>query len=127
MLLALIALGGAAGALARYGLSGLVHSLLETTFPAGTLVVNVLGSAGLGLGMRLLEGLAVSTEVRSMIVVGFLGAFTTFSTFSYETVMLLEGGEWGRAAGYAAGSFVLGVAGVLAGFALASLLLQTRG
>ena len=62
-----------------------------------------------------------------MVTIGFLGAFTTFSTFSYEAVVLLQGGEWGRAAGYMGGSLLLGVVAILSGMALASLVLQARG
>ncbi len=123
----LVAAGGAAGALARYGLSGWIHGLVDTTFPLGTLVVNAVGSFAMGVFLSFFEGTAMTPEVRSMVTIGFLGAFTTFSTFSYETVMLLEGGEWGRGAVYLVGNLALGLAGVVAGFALASLALQTRG
>ncbi len=127
MLLLLIAVGGAAGAVARYALSGWVHSLFDTTFPLGTLVVNVVGSFGLGFLLSLLEGLSVSPELRSTVTIGFLGAFTTYSTFSYETVVLLEGGEWGRGALYLGGNLLLGLAGVVLGLAAGSFFLQARG
>ncbi|MFH1764041.1 MAG: CrcB family protein, partial [Gemmatimonadota bacterium] len=71
--------------------------------------------------------LAWSAEVRTLVTIGFLGAFTTFSTFSYEAVVLLEGGEWARGGLYMGGSLLLGLAGILGGMALASFLLQTRG
>ena len=127
MLLLVIAMGGALGAVARYGLSGWVQSLLETTFPLGTLVVNILGSFLLGLLLPLFETLAWSAETRTMVTMGFLGAFTTYSTFSYEAVVLLEGGEWSRVGLYIGGSLFLGLGGILAGMAVASLILQTRG
>jgi CrcB protein len=127
MLILMIALGGALGAVARYGLSGWVHSFLDTTFPMGTLVVNVLGSFGLGLSLLLFESLAWSAELRTLVTIGFLGAFTTYSTFSYEAVVLLEGGEWARGGLYMGGSLLLGLAGILGGMALGSFLLQTRG
>ena len=127
MLLLVIAMGGALGAVARYGLSGWVQSLLETTFPLGTLVVNILGSFLLGLLLPLFETLAWSAETRTMVTMGFLGAFTTYSTFSYEAVVLLEGGEWSRGGLYIGGSLFLGLGGILAGMAVASLILQTRG
>ena len=127
MLILMIALGGALGAVARYGLTGWVHSLLDTTFPVGTLLVNVLGSFVLGLSLLLFESLAWSAEVRTMITMGFLGAFTTYSTFSYEALVLLEGGEWARGGLYMGGSLLLGLAGVFGGLALGSFILQTRG
>jgi CrcB protein len=127
MLILMIAFGGAFGAVARYGLSGWVQSLLGTTFPMGTLVVNVLGSFVLGLSLLLFESLAWSAELRTLVTIGFLGAFTTFSTFSYEAVVLLEGGEWARGGLYMGGSLLLGLAGILGGMALASFILQTRG
>ena len=127
MLILMIALGGAFGAVARYGLSGWVHSHLDTTFPMGTLAVNILGSFLLGLSLPLFESLAWSADLRTLVTIGFLGAFTTFSTFSYEAVVLLEGGEWTRGGLYMGSSFLLGLAGILGGMVLASFILQTRG
>jgi CrcB protein len=127
MLIAMIALGGAFGAVARYGLSGWVQGLTTTTFPSGTLVVNLVGSFLLGLSLPLFEGLAWSAETRTMVTMGFLGAFTTYSTFSYEAVVLLEGGEWARGGIYVGGSLLFGLASVVAGMATASFLLQARG
>lgn len=127
MLVLMIAFGGAVGAVARYGLSGWVQSLLGTTFPMGTMVVNVLGSFALGLSLPLFESLAWSAETRTLVTIGFLGAFTTYSTFSYEAVVLLEGGEWARGGLYMGGSLLLGLAGIMSGMVFASFLLQTRG
>lgn len=127
MLLVWIAIGGAAGALARYGLAGWVHDLAGAAFPWGTLAVNALGSFLLGLIVRYLEAIAATPELRGALAIGFLGAFTTFSTFSYETIGLLQGGDWGRAAAYAVASLFLGLAGVVAGFALAALALRAGG
>ena len=117
----LIALAGALGALARYGLGGWVHGL-GGGFPWGTLVVNVLGSFLLGLAFRTLEALAASTEIRHALTIGFLGSFTTFSAFSFETVELAQAGEWGRAALYAGGSVLLGVAAAALGIVAAGAL-----
>jgi len=121
-----VTVGGATGALARYWLSGWVASAFSGFFPFGTLVVNVLGSFLLGFGMQAMEAVPVSAEVRTMLTIGFLGAFTTFSTFSYETVALLRDGDWTRATLYTGLSFVLGLTAVLIGIAAASVLLRAR-
>ena len=89
----LIGLGGFAGAVARFIVSGLVQGS-NPGFPVGTLFVNLSGSFALGLLMTLNEhGLGVDASTRLLVAVGFLGAYTTMSTFSYESVSLLVGGE----------------------------------
>lgn len=88
-----IAAGGALGAVARYGASNAVYRLLGRDFPWGTLAVNLIGSFLMGLlFVLLLERMSVSAEWRAAVLIGFLGAFTTFSTFSIETLNLLEEG-----------------------------------
>ena len=122
-----VALGGALGAAARYGVSGWVQNLAGSGFPAGTMTVNVMGSFLLGLSLRYMEALPVTPELRALVTIGILGGFTTFSTFSYEAVALLQDGEWGRAGSYMVGSLVLAVVAVILGFSAGSSLLGARG
>lgn len=123
----LIAVGGGAGAVARYGIGGWIQERAGFGFPWGTLVVNVLGSLLVGFALRYLEGVRVGPETRALVAVGILGAFTTFSTFSYETVALLEEGAVSRALAYTIGSLVLGLLAVYAGIAGAGVVLHLRG
>ncbi len=96
--LLVIAAGGALGAMGRFLMSKAVHNVLGTGFPYGTLTVNVLGSLCMGLVyVMLVERLSLAPEWRAFVAVGLLGAFTTFSTFSLETVQLLAAGEAGKA------------------------------
>jgi len=94
-----IAGGGALGAVFRFGISSNIYRVFGRDFPYGTLTVNVLGSLLMGLFFALIfERNVLSAEWRGVIMIGFLGAFTTFSTFSLETLSLLESGELTRAA-----------------------------
>ncbi len=94
-----VSIAGVLGTLSRYGLTGLVYRVMDKEqFPYGTLLVNVLGSFAIGIIMQL--GIATTIIPRTARVaatIGFLGAFTTFSTFSYETVKLMENRMWGNA------------------------------
>jgi len=119
----LITLGGIAGTLARYFLQGFVQPKGDL-FPWGTLVVNISGSLLLGLIMRLATGAAViSPETRAGLTIGFCGAFTTMSTFSYETIALMADGEYWRAGLYAGSTVVGCLVATALGMALASELL----
>ena len=92
------AAGGAVGALLRYWTSVAVHSRLGTAFPYGTLFVNILGSLLMGfLYIWLIERLAAGPALRAFLLIGVLGAFTTFSAFSMETLNLIEAGQPGKA------------------------------
>jgi len=122
-----IACGGALGAVARYALGGWVHTWAGSDFPWGTLLVNVLGSLFLGFAARLLEGLAADPLWRSFLTVGIAGGFTTFSTFGYETITLLQDGRTTSAAGYVLASTLFGLTAVFAGFTAAAWLLHWRG
>lgn len=93
-----IAIGGAVGAMLRYTVSMSVQQLTTRDFPYGTLVVNVLGSLLIGIfAVLLLEKTAQAAHWRALIIIGGLGAFTTFSTFSYDTIALLSNGAILRA------------------------------
>lgn len=121
-----MALGGAAGALARYGLGGWIHGLTGAAFPWGTMTVNVVGCFALGLVTPLLLAPSAAPEARAFVAVGLLGGFTTFSTFSFEAMALAQNGHWQRAAVYTIGSVVLGLLAVVVGFWIGTSLVSTR-
>jgi CrcB protein len=115
-----IAVGSALGGVSRYLVGGLIQRLLDTTFPAGTLVVNITGSFLLGIFLRYaMDTPTLTPELRAFLTIGFCGGYTTFSTFSYESVALLEEGDWTRAAIYVTLSLVLSFLAVVLGFAAA--------
>jgi CrcB protein len=118
-----IGVAGLFGTLARYGLSGLVARRFGETFPTGTLVVNVVGCFFAGALVYLLqERFVVNPEIRIATMIGFLGGFTTFSSFGLQTFTLLKDGEFGFAALNVVASNVLGLLTVWAGYTVAKLL-----
>ena len=120
MRILLLIIFGAAGTLARYALQGVVHDRTGSTFPAGTLVVNLSGCLLLGgIGEFALERLVIPPDWRIAITIGFFGAFTTFSSFSWETIHMLEDGEWLRALLYVSLSVIGGLLLTLAGIRIA--------
>jgi CrcB protein len=111
-----IAVAGALGALARYGIEGVVVRHAPGAFPWGTFVVNVSGSFALGLVFTLLtERLSVDPSLRSSLTIGFLGAYTTFSTLSFESYRLLEDGATALALANMLGSVLAGLVAVYLG------------
>ena len=122
-----VALGSAVGGMSRYLVGGLVQHLWETTFPTGTLFVNFSGSFLLGLFLRYaLDTPSFSPEIRALLTIGFCGGYTTFSTFSYETIALLDSGEWARASMYVAASVLLSLGGTFLGATLAREVMVPR-
>ena len=114
-----IALAGGLGSLCRYGLSGLVHRLAGHGFPFGTFVVNILGCLLFGLvwgGLE--ERVGLGPEIRLIVLTGFMGAFTTFSTFAFETMSLIQHSQWWAVFANLAGQIVVGLALVFLGMAL---------
>ncbi len=106
----IVAAGGALGAMARYGTDTVVGRWTGLGFPWGTVTVNLVGSLVLGLLIgAAVHGLHLGHEARALAVTGFLGAFTTFSTFSLNTVTLIERGDTVAAFGYVLGSVTFGV------------------
>lgn len=111
-----IGIAGALGAIARYGLEGLVSRRSGSAFPWGTFIVNVSGAFALGLVFTVLtERFMFAPWVRSTLTIGFLGAYTTFSTLSLETLRLFEGGSYLLAAANSVGSLAAGLLAVYAG------------
>ncbi|MEE4277678.1 MAG: fluoride efflux transporter CrcB [Halieaceae bacterium] len=110
-----IALGGALGAVARYLLSSSAHGLWGWLWPWGTLLVNATGSLAIGVIFACLERGVVHSELRNVLLVGFLGAFTTFSTYALESVELWLRGQHGHAVVYAAASAALCIAAAATG------------
>lgn len=117
-----IAAGGAVGALARHYVAGAVTKFTGVGFPFGTMSVNIIGSLLMGFLITFFATrFSGPSELRGFLTVGLLGSFTTFSTYSLETVLLIERGDWQSAGIYAIGSLVLGVMALLLGMWLGRL------
>jgi len=122
-----VAVGSALGGVLRLAVGALIQQRTGSTFPLGTLAINLSGSLLLGFLLRYSLGTpAISPEVRAFLTTGVCGGYTTFSTFSYETAALLEDGDYHRAAWYIGLSVVLSLAGAFLGIGLARELLDYR-
>lgn len=116
MRIALLIVFGIAGTLSRYWMQGFVQQRIASTFPNGTLVVNLSGCFLLGIiAQYAVSHLSVPPDWRTAITVGFIGSFTTFSTFIFEMAKMLEDGEWMRGSIYVVASVVGGLIAVIAG------------
>lgn len=125
-----VALGGALGTMARFFVSGLVANAFGETFPWGTLIINITGSFVIGFFATLTapEGrLLVSGTVRQFVMVGLCGGYTTFSSFSLQTLNLVRDGEWAPAAGNMLGSVAFCMIGVWLGAVSAAAINQLKG
>ena len=121
--LVFVALGGAGGAVARYSLARWVHALWQGSWPLGTLLVNLSGCALMGVLFVLIERYALHPDWRGVLMVGFLGAFTTYSTFSLEALELWQSGQSVYAIGYMLGTTLGCVLAAAGGMQLARALL----
>ena len=119
-----VAAGGALGSVARFWMTGAVAAAMGARFPWGTLIINILGSFVIGAtaGLTLTpERMGLHPDVRVFVMVGICGGFTTFSSFSLQTLELIQGGEMASALAYIAGSVLLCLAFVWAGWFLGRL------
>jgi CrcB protein len=122
-----VAVGSAVGGVARLLLGGAIQQRAPGAFPLGTFVVNITGSLLLGFLMRyLLASPTVTAEMRAMMTTGFCGGYTTFSTFSFETMTLIESGDYRRATLYVTLSVALALAGTFVGAYAAGEVLARR-
>lgn len=119
MVLLWIGFGGAAGSILRYLLGAFVQRSAHTGFPAGTLVVNILGGFLIGILAQHYMNVQAHPQMRAALITGFCGGFTTFSAFSLETVGLLRGGEYGKTAAYLVLSVSLSILATISGMAAA--------
>ena len=117
-----LGLAGAAGTISRYWLSGVTQRLITIEFPLGTAVVNILGCLLFGLLWAFFENrLSISGQIRMIIFLGFFGAFTTFSSYIFETSKLLDQSQWLAASGNILLQNIVGMAAILTGLAIGKL------
>ena len=117
-----VAVGGALGAVSRYSFGLVALALIGNRFPWATLGVNVVGSFLIGLAAVVIGDRIVDGELwRPLVIVGFLGAFTTFSAFSLDTLLLLQQGNYNTALAYMLGSVALCLGGTVSGMQLAKI------
>jgi CrcB protein len=118
----LLAIAGAVGTLSRYGVSYAIQKSCGGMFPWGTVAVNMIGCFLFGMIWVLAETrIAISPQLRIILLTGFMGAFTTFSTFAFETAWLLQNSQWSLAAGNSLGQLIAGVSFVVLGMMVGRL------
>jgi len=125
-----VAIGGAVGSVARYGLNGLISARFGETFPWGTLAINVTGSFLIGVFAAFSDPdgrVLASPGVRQFLMIGVCGGYTTFSSFSLQTLRLAQDGEWLYAGGYVLLSVALCLAAVWLGYALGAAFNAMKG
>lgn len=121
LLIVLMGIAGALGALSRYQLGRFIAERVSTQFPLGTLIINLSGSFVIGLLFALAGHKIINPAIQLVLATGYLGGFTTFSTMSWEGVQLVRGGNTGVGFLYLGGSLLLGLVAAAAGIALGGL------
>ncbi len=119
-----IFLGGGIGAALRFGISRLISGHQDTVFPWGTFTVNIVGAFVIGLFFQLFDRIFLAAEVRNLLTVGLFGAFSTFSIFTMESVVLLRGGHFGTGVVYFFGSAFAGLLAVGLGLFIGEIVLK---